>query len=421
MSDDLPPAASGNPYRAERDRKGLVYRSVLRPPKDGRVWRYGDSVTTVKTEDQHRKTLDAWAGDEDLARECVELWQARRETPSAQATKTFRGYPSSPAGFYHEEARRLGLGRPRVVWSAQAFLAKYFHGGWAQALALGHVAEPVTYYDIRRAYQWAGSLPLPVRYDPHRPDDENFLVILRVSDRRDFVPPAFEYPVVLATREDIDVYGLRGEVLAGVSWAEEDTRGADVWGHLEDLPPKALKLASRSYWGQWAQSEGVTSEIWKNGKCSKRWTLPPARRDIPAATIIVHRVIRRLYCEAVAGAQLVATDAVLTDRELPVGPAFGDWSVKMECPGGVFILGANRWTEVPVAANLRDWLKVSGVVRNSDAFLDVSALNQLRERQLLEESELQRALHEHRSARLAESDRVREILGPSWQCKPYRI
>lgn len=396
------------------------------PAGDGRAWRFGGIPTTVIEGDEHRKSLAGWDGDEALARECAD-WSA---------AQGFKGVPSSPADLWHRAARAMRSTRGRIPWTVNVILAGYFHGGWQEVLRPGHVPEPVAYYDLRSAYRWAGCLPLPdpSTYRQYRKGDKRFVGIIDMSHRDKWrVPEPFNQWRMIVTHEDIEAYGLHGEIVAGVSWEKEDRRAARVFDKLDgsELPERVVKMAGRGYWGAWSQLDGVECQVYRGGRVVSSHWLPPRSTDVPAAAIIVHRVIRRVWEQVEAawgprqskpGAVLVATDALLTPQPIEVGPNVGDWAIKETAPEGVFALAPGRWSPVPLSVNLSEWLKTSGIVRNSDAFIDVEACNAMRRRKLLAEAELQRLMDRRARGiegdRVAESARIRQIL--SSPANPWR-
>jgi len=352
----------------------------ISPPEDGKAWAFGSTRTTVQTETEHVKSLRGWGGRQglELARECFEVWRERGHS----------GYPSGPASFFHKALPKDAI--PRANWTVNGTLLPHFHGGWIECYTRGHIPGPLRYYDLNGAYAWAASRPLPRgKLYPWARGEPWFVGVLEVRRADPTAPRYFRAgETAIVTHEDVETYDLAGDMRWAVTWdAEDDVVWRTLQETAEGLPDRAGKLLSQSYWGRWAMSERCRCEMWKRGRLVKSWELPSRELNLVVATMIVHRVIRRVWREARKGCHLVQVDAILTDRKMPTGDALGDWKLSHEVgPEGAFIVGPGRWAEVPVHENPTEWIKHSGLQVSPDAILDPETLELLQEERLLRES-----------------------------------
>lgn len=330
-----------------------VYTDGVPIPDDGMVWRFRNHPVSARVGDTIYKRLDPWEGDEDLAMACARIWRREFET----------GWPSSPAKFFQQMW-------PRPDWypaSLDLGLWRHFYGGWQETFRVGEVPEPCGYYDLISAYLWSGiHRPLPEHFVPYKPGDEKFVGVMRVEDKPADLPLFLQgSDFLLVDHEDVDLWGLEGRMMDGVSWRDgwETMRAADLLGRCQQLlPPRAFKLLTRSYWGGWASGQPVTCEVREGGKVKKAWELPTRTRCIPLATLIVHAVVRKVWRKTrEVDSVLVHTDAILSTDDIAVGEDPGDWELEELAPRGVEVLSPGVWDHRPADEDPGRWSRHSGI------------------------------------------------------------
>jgi len=318
----------------------------------GRVWRLGRLVSTIydRDRDVYLKSIEKWEDDEELAYSCLDVWKSRG----------YGGAPSSPASFFPKIHKRNCW----ITFGQNSMLGKYFKGGWIETFRRGVIESPLHQYDLVSAYLWAGSLGFPSKYRPYQSGDKNFIVIFKQSKINFKLPALFHDRLCIIQNQDIDTYGLRGDIVRGISWLSSDVVTIlDDFYELQtlQLPEKAYKRITQSYWGLWASSRLLHLDIWDNGRIVKTVDSWNRFQNFLWAHLIMHRVARRMFELASSGAVLCYVDAVLTAERFPTGENLGDWQYKGYYPKGVTVINAGFWTPNPAPKNLREYLKHSGI------------------------------------------------------------
>jgi hypothetical protein len=321
-------------------------------PEDGkaRVWRFQGRISTVQVGSTFYKSLSGWHGDLELCRECLEVWRSQDWT----------GYPSGPGSFFHKV-----FDSPTLCWSINAQLQPRFFGGWQEVFQPGRVEGPCWYYDIVNAYLWAGLQELPTRLRPYQPGDRRWLGIVELGRMPVTAPRPLQGERVLADWRDVETYGLDVRRIPwAVSWKEEDETNVPVWEAMkrvhELLPPRAFKLSTQSYWGRWASGARTEDATMVDGETVRSRQLRNPFQNFPWATLIVHRVMRKAWRASRRDAVLAIVDAVLKTSQMRTGTKPGDWSLKEQVPGDVYVKAPGVWDVVPVGENFHDWKKHAG-------------------------------------------------------------
>lgn len=234
---------------------------------------------------------------------------------------------------------------PRVKASVNNLFRPYFYGAWQEGRRLGYTPGHVRQYDIRSAYRWAALMGLPdpttyrfTRGTVQRPG----LLVIRLGA----VSPRLPYPfaagaTVAATHDEIEAYGLAGDIVGGITWRR-------------DTPPRPMEAAldawtfskqvGRSFWGRWGATSGVTAETLDDaGHIRTSRQMPSMLLNLPWALLIIARVRLRLW-EHAQDALRVYVDSVLTKERLPTGSAVGAWREVASFPDGVTVHNAALFT-----------------------------------------------------------------------------
>ncbi len=253
--------------------------------------------------------------------------------------------PSSYSSFFHDcyrSPRPSGPARRAMAWPAL--------GAW-ERLLVPRGDYPGTWYryDLRSAYLWSLASGLP--------NPSSYRYTERVNTRRDGLyvmdgraTPGAPYPYDRAgcwpvMRDEIERYGIRGQVRYGITWTEPQDIGPMLRA-IYDWP--FWKEVGRAYWGRWAATAPLECSTYDaNGTRRRRWELPATHANPIWAHIILSRVRARLHdITRSANVARVYVDSVIVDRPLESGSgAPGDW--RLECQyEGLRILNLHRITSL---------------------------------------------------------------------------
>mgnify|MGYP001283799170 CR=1 FL=1 len=333
----------------------------LEEPIDGQAWRVGFSITTVKSDGALFKSATPF-GSVDEAYECLYIWKQLG----------YKGAPSSPASFFRKTLFQM-KNEGKVRFRPRAFANRlaggtYLRAGWQEA-APGFWRRKVYHYDINKAYYWAGRQGLPIDLKPYQPGDRPAVVCMDVRGARAELPRLFDRERLLVTTEDIDLYGLEGRVIDGVTWSTEDAVLDPVFDRLKKiLPPYSYKVCTQSYWGMFAVQKPVVMESYKDDRRVRTTKLPMYGQHMPWAVVIVNRIVRKVYRAWIAHRAIRCfVDSVLCLDPMDTGDKPGQWSLEGEYPKGVYIESPGTWTELPRPRNYLEWTKHAGI--SSDRYL----------------------------------------------------
>lgn len=335
----------------------------------GEAYVFRGRITTIRQGNSYTKTAYGFRNDLDLALECYEIWKEL-------------GYKGAPSGAHSFFDKSLSFPRPPI--RTQDFFSPFFHGAWIQLLKeQSDYIGDIQYYDMISAYMWAGiSQGFPRKYKPYEGRDSAFVGIWENEiDPGEYgpIPHYFKRPYCLVTHQDVEIYGLKGRILWGVSWDKSQEIGLhETFEQLDKiLPEKAFKQMSQSFWGGWASSTpikrvnyvaGQPAKRLSKGRMVKSISIRPHKVNFVWACLIVHAVIRRCYQYAY-DAILVSTDALLTQQEIPTGHNIGDWRLKEQTTTGATVIHANVWsfnTEGSIAPLDRsEWSRHAGTPKKT--------------------------------------------------------
>jgi hypothetical protein len=232
--------------------------------------------------------------------------------------------PSSYSSFFHDtyfSPRPSGAARRATHWIVP--------GGWEQLLLAKGDYPGVWYkYDLTSAYLWALTFGLPDPYTYRYTEQISGMregCYLMDCEPCEGAPYPYDRGGILPIlRDEVDLYGIRGRVLYGVTWnGQMDTdpmlRAIYRWPFW--------KQVARSYWGRWAATAPLECTSYDtNGKRRTRWDMPASHANTIWAHVLLSRVRARLYSiTKLARVARVYVDSVIVDRPLPTGEAVGSW------------------------------------------------------------------------------------------------
>lgn len=295
------------------------------------------------------KNLSGFRGDKELALQCKMIWDEMG----------YSGSPSSPASFFRQEM----MHDSKTYSSHNFLLRKFSHGAWAEAFTSGSVLGNLYRYDLIKAYLWGGSIGLPSNIKCYKEGDKNFIGIFKIKEVREDLPSFFRKKKFLATSEDVEAYNLEGQILAGYSWEDLDFFPLmKIYKYQDYLPAKAYKLLTQSYWGVW-HSMNPLKVKYRSGKKRLQYNYA---QNLIWSNLIIHRIMIKVWEQAVVDGVLVQTDSVITKRKIKESDLIGGWELKKEYRNGLFVKSANIYTPINEFSNdIRQWEKHAGY-RSSD-------------------------------------------------------
>jgi len=337
----------------------VVYiEGPLEPPNEGQCWKVGFQITSVKSSDGtlYKDALRFASVDE--AYRCLDAWKEQG----------WKGAPSSPSSFFRKAALDDGLLHTFKRKQPFSAFSPHMHGGWQEAGTRGFIRRPVHHYDINRAYMWSGWQGLPVDIRPWEPGDRPCLVVADIKGAKNDVPSILEKRnPILITGKDIDLYGLSVRIRWGVTWNKQEPVLQPIFERLEKImPPKSFKHMTQGYWGSFAQTTPVVGESYTDGSRKKDWKLPTYGQHPVWASVIVHRIIRKLYRAYIANRALQCyVDSILCLNQMRPNKQMGGWSHEGTYENGVFIHSPGRWTGLDQNGNMPPeesmWTKHAGI------------------------------------------------------------
>lgn len=272
-----------------------------------------------------------------------------------------------------DECERLGI-RPPVSHSSvfhsmyrgercpswvNRHLRPFLYGGW-QWCRSGPVSSDLNVYDLRSAYAWAGSIPLP---EPKSVWYCNRLVKGGIAVCEFYLPESDCYPYPLRagrnlypmTIEDLELYGAKWvRIIRAMRW----DRRVDLRPHFDRIRDnfRDWKKILRSYWGRWGSTEPVLCEGWRNGHQQKVWELPPKDCNLLWANYITRRVKARVWGDSRGQAVHVFVDSVITHLRLKEGEDIGNWRLVSNHPKGLVFFHPGAYKD-----SNGKWVKRSGI------------------------------------------------------------
>ena len=252
--------------------------------------------------------------------------------------------PSSYSSFFHDRFHS-----PRPSGAARRAMGWLVPGGWeALLLPRGDYEGKWYRYDLRSAYLWAlgAGLPDPTTYRHTDKFDKQYDGCYVIHC---LPTPGAPYPydrggLWPVLRDEIELYGIRGRVLYGVTWSQMFPVDAMLKA-IFDWP--FWKEVGRAYWGRWAATAPLECATYDtDGVRVKTWQMPATHCNPIWAHVILSRVRARLY-EATRNARVarVYVDNVIVDRPLPEGDGLGSWRLEHEY-GGLRISNLHRITSI---------------------------------------------------------------------------
>lgn len=211
-------------------------------------------------------------------------------------------------------------------------------------------------YDLRSAYAWAATLPMPdPRYAIHRrlPSGKFGRRGIYCVEEPEFsarcVPPRFRgslrnkrtrYWVTSEELEQLDVIAPR--ILYGIEFPRSIDLRRDLDWFMEHLPEAVWKKVFRAFWGAWGGTTAPQEVIIKGDNAKSR-DLPTVHYNPVWSSFIVARINLRV-AEWASAAAHVFSDSILVPHGLPErGDALGSWKL-VQLYEDVQVTGAGNWS-----------------------------------------------------------------------------
>lgn len=327
----------------------------------GTIYSYANVIRTIQTKDSLIKSTENFGYDEDLAYECLEIWNSIKTDVQKNKKYGYKGYPSSPASFINNNKLKHN-----VRWSTNIKFKSFFTGGWIENMKSGFTMQPVYHYDINKAYLWALSQGLPKRVFPYTKTMKHHLFVVRQQDKNHYIPSIYNTSLCIYDEDDMDFFGIKGEVIDAVSWNDNQAYVYDNIMEFENvLPPKAFKMLQKSFWGRWAADNELLVDHYRDGKLIKSRSLKNNFQNYVWSTIIIHRIIRSVFSQwLLLDGINVYVDAILSRKEMEnnyIGNDIGKWKLENKFENGIYIDRPGTWDVLPLTSKKRiTWYKHSG-------------------------------------------------------------
>lgn len=323
-SPEYPTMLQVEPGRDAYTTPAVIHKHVIGATQSW--WLHGQPVSLRRADGSYLKNLTAFPNHNESA----DAFYAFLDECLSRDCKRPSGYPAP----FH-----VAFKSKPVRWTVNEMFAPQFAGGWQEAIATGAFAGSHYRYDIRSAYLSALGdwLPDPNAYSYSENIGEGGLYVIEHEPRAGLPYPFNTWPIVNATTEEIDVYGLTVKrVISGIKWA----RTVSTDPIREALHSFSFwKEAARAYWGRWAMVEQVECNT-----VSNTWKLPSRFANLPWAHLIVSRVRMRLWHEVIQGDVLhVFVDSIITKGIRRIDQSIGGWKLEHIYTDGVRIEGPGHY------------------------------------------------------------------------------
>ena len=326
------------------------------PPFNGRRWKRKGSVTSVYANGILHKSAKSFKS----ISQAYEIAEICKE-------KGLSGYPSSPASIFTKvlgECVDVGM-IPHPKRSNSEFLHTDGQWLWIEKRLSGRYSDPVYYMDLNRAFLWGAKRGLPsetVPYDGH----ERYVGLLNVSSAKKDLPNTLKRKGhVMVSHEDVKYYGLDGEWKTRVGFENLDVDLSPIFEIIKDwFGDWVEKKCTQMYWGIFAVGDGTTMETYEDGELKTESTTGSRFRSPVWATLITHRVMRRVHGVMENGGLSCFVDSVLSPYKVRTGEKPGTWSCDFELEKGVYIEAPGIWDSMP-RTTLKPtpaWKRHSGIV-----------------------------------------------------------
>lgn len=321
-----------------------------------RAWSFNRRFSSVKVKSRLYKA-DFLSPTSDLMVFLDELQSAGFQTPR----------PSSYAWPWHQRVKT-----PRTSKTTDYTLAKLaklsssmpyaWEEDWPgksyeekRALHKQDLHGPWNLYDLRSAYAWAASSPLP---DPRtavhvtRPSGRlGTFGLYLVCDPEPTVacpPPRFRHEgaprgrMLWVTSEELEQLDLREpDFRYGLEFEATVDLRPDLDWFRRSFSEHVWKSVFRSFWGAWAMTEGPSEVIIKPDAPAKSRELPCMQRNPVWSAAVLARVGLRIAPWATQAAH-VFVDSILVPHGVPTGSDLGDWKLVESYPT-VRVTGTGTW------------------------------------------------------------------------------
>jgi len=320
------------------------------------VWRRNNRVTTIYTNNILIKSARSF-GTVERAGKAKKIYEE----------KGLSGYPTSPAGIVSDVlGRAITTG---VVDSPLSKIAIDLIGTngvwlWIEKNVNGRYSKPVWHYDLNQAYRWGSKMGLPSNIEPYQ-NHWGFVGVLELEDSKRDLPSCLERDYIMVDHEDVRYYGLKGHWVSRVGFDDLSVSLTPMFEIIRDwFDERIYKKATQMYWRLFAMGEGATATRYERGEIKSQWNTGGRFRNPVWATLITHRVMRKVHQVMLHGGIQCFVDSVLIPYEMKTSNAIGEWELESYFDNGVYIKAPGIYDSLP-RSTLKpsdSWYRHSGIM-----------------------------------------------------------
>ena len=327
------------------------------PPFNGRRWKRRGTITSVYANGILHKSAKSFQSI-DQAYETAEICKE----------KGLSGYPSTPASVFTKvfeaciEAEVIPYPKSKA---AKEIIGTDGQWLWIEKRVKGRYSKPVYYMDMNRAYLWGSMRGLPQHVEPYT-GQKHYVGLMDVRRSKKDLPNTLNRQgPIMVSEEDEKYYGLKGDWKCRVGYDELNVDLSIVFELIRDWFGEWIeKKCSQMYWGTFAADEGAVQETFKAGEKQSETTTGSRFTNPVWATLITHRVMRRLHGVMRNGGLSCFVDSCISPYKVRTGEKPGKWSCDFELENGIYIKAPGIWDSLP-RSTLKptpSWKRHSGIV-----------------------------------------------------------
>lgn len=321
------------------------------------VWRRGNNITSVYANNTLYKNARSF-GNVDRAYKTKEKYEE----------KGIDGYPSSPASVFsdvYKKAMQIGIvpyPRYKVVNKMLGDAGSWL---WIEKRIKGRYSSPIYHVDLNNAYLWGSLRGLPKKIETYN-GQQGYVGLIDVKSTGKELPCCLKSDdPVLLSHEDIKYYEINGDWKCRLGFNDLDVNLKPIFHKIDEwFDEYIFKKCTQMYWGLFAMTEGASGKKYENGKVKNSWETGGQMGNSVWATLITHRVMRRVHGLMQNGGIQCFVDSVLSPYKPRTSEKIGDWELKRHFENGVYIKAPGIYDGLPrsTSSPSDSWYRHSGII-----------------------------------------------------------